>query len=318
MIEIDWDTYFDPAYGIINVEPSTYIYYRGYDSSYPIVSDRPAYFGSLRTANGYGSIPGRRVNAFTNGNPLRLIDVRFMKDILRNLFDLHHPEEETSIYSVLLSFGICSLNHQIGLAAERFPSLKGKPPLINLKKAYKESKYEQQGVRIAETENDAVSMGFLKTLFEGFVDGFISPRQKSPFHVEKPDTILNAEMIIFNPIKCDMKIVDPVPTKILKTSVDLFYNRELGKKIHVGSHHIDTSIYLKTGGGVDTELPTVEQINMNFDKPEIMEAWNKGTRAGSLWKEKARFGELINPHPTYPVTAWNDTKPKRKSFKRKL
>lgn len=318
MIEIDWDTFFDPAYGIINVEPSTYIYYRGYDPSFPVISDRPAYFGSLQTANGYGSIPGRRVNAFTNGKPLRLIDVRFMKDILRNLFDLHHPDEVAQIYSVLLSFGICSLYHQIGLASERFPALKDKPSIINLKKAYKESRYEQQGVRIAETTNDAETMSFLKTLFEGFVDGFISPRQISPFHVEKPQNVLNAEMIIFNPKACDFKIVDPIPSKLEKTSVDLFYNRELGKKIHIGSHKITSSFFVKMGGGVDTELPTVEQINMQFDKPEIMDAWNRGAHAGALWKEKARFGEFINPHPTYPVAAWSDTTSKHKSRKRKL
>lgn len=316
MIEIEWDTFFDPAYGIINVEPSTYIYYRGYDLSYPVISDRPAYFGSLQTAKGYASKPGRRVDAFTNGKPLRLIDVRFMKDILRNLFDVHHHDDVAPIYSVLLSFGICSLYHQYGLASERFPALKGTPAMISLKNAYKESRYEQQGVRIAETANDAETMSFLKTLFEGFVDGFISPRQTSPFHVEKPDNILNAEMIIFNPKACDFKIVDPIPTKMQKTSVDLFYNRELGKKIHIGS-------YVKTGGGggedaaVDAELPTVEQINMKFTEPEIIEAWNRGIYAGSLWKEKACFGELINPVPTCDVAPWGTTST-RKTYRRKL
>jgi hypothetical protein len=317
METIDWDTNFDPAYGIVHMDPSKYIYYRGYDSSYPVISDRPAYFGSLVVAEGYAKGPGRKVDAFTNTKMLRLIDVRYMSDILRNLFKEHHDKTEDGILSTVLSFGICSLSHQIYLASLRLQSLKDNPCMKSLRQSYKQGLFEQQGVRIAETTNDAETMGFLQTLFSGFIDGFISPRQFSPFHVEKPYNMMHAEMIIFNPKESGITRMASVPPKLGKTSVLWFYNKNFGRKIHIGEPLFPYNFYLKSGGGtemdsltdrIDEELPSVEQINMRFDEPGIQDAWNRGAEAGELWKTYAQFGELINPVPTLPVRSWSEIK----------
>jgi len=305
MAEIDWDTDFDPGYGILTLNKLSYVYFRGYDKSYPVISDRPAYFGSLSTAKGYGEKnPDRSVSAFTNKRPLKLLDVRFMKDILRDLFTKHTNADLTSILPVILSFGLCSLRHQIGLAKMRFSTT----PLLtdhvkSLEDAYKPGLYEQSGYRIAETTNDAFTMAFLKSLFAGFVDGFISPRMYSPFHIEKK-TMFNGEMILFNPARCQIVCVDDYDIRKQgpKQSIDELYNRELGRKIHVGSPPMSSDFFLKTGGGIpDTytkELPSVEQINMRFHEREIQDEWNKGLAVGNEWSRLSRFGEYTNPVPT--------------------
>lgn len=304
MEAIDWNDDFDPAYGIVYMLPSTYVYYRGYDSKYPVISERPAYFGSLEVANGYAKGPGRKVNAFTNTKMLKLIDVRFMKDILRNLFE-QHDRADPRILSTILSFGICSLSHQIYLASLRLQTLKDHPSMINLTRYYKKGLYEQQGFRIAETSNDAETMGFLQALFSDFIDGFISPRQFSPFHVEKPHNIMNAEMILFNPKQSGITIVSSRVEKM--TSVSMFYSKSLGRSIRVGNPTHPYNFYVGGGGYDDDdvqELPSVEQINARFDEPEIRDAWNRGVAAGKCWKDYARFGECINPVPTVAIQSW--------------
>lgn len=314
METIDWDANFDPAYGIVYMPSSKYVYYRGYDSNYPVISDRPAYFGSLEVANGYAKGPGRKVDAFTNIRMLKLIDVRFMCDILRNLLQEHHDKTGEGILSTMLSFGLCSLSHQIYLASIRLQSLKDGPSMKSLKRSYKQGFFEQQGVRIAETTNDAETMGFLKALFSGFIDGFISPRQFSPFHVEKQYNIMNAEMIIFNPKECGITQMASLPSKLGKTSVTQLYIANYGRKIHIGEPLYPYNFHVKSGGGEEmdsmpdknADLPSVEQINIRFDEQGIRDAWNRGTDAGTLWKTYAQFGEIINPVPTVPVRSWAD------------
>jgi hypothetical protein len=322
MEQLDWDKNFDPAYGKVLMMPSKYIYYRGYDPKYPVISNRPAYFGSLKTASGYAERCGGVVNAFTNKNYITLIDVRFMKDILRNLFQEYDHEDDERILSVLISFGISSLAHQIKLADRRFAAIKDHESMKSLRDYYKSGLMEQQGFRLAETHNDAETMGFLQSLFEGFVDGFISPRQFSPFHVEKPNHMLNAEMIIFNPENSGISIlpdnmrIKPEPP----TPIKWFYNKDL-KRIHLGDDpSLPYNFHMKGGADpseidavalntiFDTQLPIVEQINMAFsDDPAIQEAWNRGLESGVEWRKLSRLGELINPHPTCPgVRSWKE------------
>lgn len=310
METIDWDTNFNPAYGIVYMPESKYIYYRGYDVHYPL-SERPAYFGSLKIANGYADGSGRRVDAFTNTKMLKLLDVRFMCDILRNLFQEHYTTD-AGILSTMLSFGICSLSHQIYLASMRLQTLKDHPSMKSLTQSYKQGLFEQQGVRIAETTNDAETMGFLKELFSGFIDGFISPRQFSPFHVEKPYNMMNAEMIVFNPKESSIVRMTSLPSKVGKTNVAELYIRNYGRKIHIGEPLYPYNFHVKYGGGEmglmprNTDLPSVEQINMRFDEPEIHTAWDRGVRAGALLKTHAQIEEVVNPTPTVPVRSWSD------------
>ena len=300
MQELDWDTPFHPAYGLVSIPENMFVYYRGYKTSYPPITERPSYYGSIVNARGYASTAGRQLNAFTNNKALNIMDVRFMKDILRELFTTNPPDND--ILPVILSFGLCSLYHQCNLAKERFKSQDIKNNLNALIKYYNSNtipNFEQNGYRIAETTNDSVTMAFLKTIFEGFADGFISPKQFSPFHIEK-GTIIGAEMIIFNPIKSGITMIDFPVVVAPPKSIEWLYARDFGKKIHLGKPPLESDIYVFSGGGhIDTIFPSVEQIQYEWNtNPEIQENWKNGENAGQRWKTIAQFGLSTNPHPT--------------------
>jgi hypothetical protein len=301
---LNFDEPFHPAYGLVTMPENMFVYYRGYELSYPPISNRPAYYGSLKTAQSYAGLPGRNIAAFTNIRPLELIDVRFMKDILREMFRINKPDKDT--LPVVLSFGLCSLRHQCILAIGRFhesPHIQNNVnALINYYKSNITPYFEQPGYRIGETTNDAYTMAFLRTIFEGFVDGFISPAERSPFHIEKTTNIHNAELIIFNPEKSGIRMFH-TPPPVLETSINIewLYARDIGKKIHLGKPKYPYNLYTLSGGGnkdTNNTLPSVEQIQIEWNtNPIIRENWKKGEEAGIKWKEIVKFGIAGNPHP---------------------
>jgi hypothetical protein len=186
------------------------------------------------------------------------------------------------------------------------------PSLHSLLSYFKESNYEQQGFRVAETTNDAHSMAFLAKLFEDFADGFFSPRQFSPFHKEKTNFMLNAEFIVFNPEKSGIVKLDTFP-KVRTRYVESLYTT-YGKGIRIG----DMSVYVHSGGSEETddEIPVIERISemLNYD-PVIQSQWEKGTEAGKLWKDIAEFKELEGPHPHCRVSEWTTDIPKQRQKK---
>jgi hypothetical protein len=302
MLQLDWDSHFDPAYGVITMPPNRFAYYRGYKKKYPIVSSRPSYYGSITTARGYASGIDTSLSAFTNTKPLKLLDVRFMKDILRELFATHVPDDET--LSVVLSFGLCSLDHQCFLAKQRYRENAGLTENIRaLIETYKDTNHEQPGVRIAETTNDAFTMAYLKELFSDFVDGFISPRLYSAFHTERDDGMISAEMILFNPLKAGIHELNETEIITKTVSFDYLYGMEFGKKISFKTH----GLYMRGGGEENTIVPTVEEIADRLENgdPSIQAQWDHGTRVGKRWKNLARFGMAEPPKPTAKVQPWS-------------
>lgn len=264
--------------------PDTYVYYRGYMNLYPIISDRPSYFGTMRTASSYSNEIDRSMSAFTNTKSMRLVDIRFMKEILRQIFVADRGNDE--ILSVILSYGLTSLYNQCLLAKMRFGvELEGVKALI---KSYKEGIYEQPGVRIAETTNDSYTMAFLKALFDGHFDGFISPIQESVFHTNQDEKI-PAEMIIFNPKACGIKILDASVHIPYVVTMDYLYGRQFSRKINIKS----TSLYV---GGADKEMiPSVEQIAEKlYTDPRIQKEWERGQAAGKRWRKHMDFSIVYN------------------------
>jgi hypothetical protein len=147
-------------------------------------------------------------------------------------------------------------------------------------------------------------MAFLKTLFEDFIDGFVSPELHSPFHTEKEGRMI-AEMIIFNPARSGIIPVPPT-TKIYGShNMNFIYNK-FGLKIRFGNPSTSFHFYMKSGGGVedDTKLPSVEEINALFDDAIIQKYWNAGVEAGERWKKLADFGIEMNSSPTCEVNNW--------------
>jgi hypothetical protein len=284
---LNFDEPFAPAYGIVHMEPNTYVFYRGYLTKYPAISNRPSYFGTSSNALRYSSGSDRTISAFTNTKPLRLLDVRFMKDILRQIFAEDQSNDE--IFSVILSFGISSLYNQCLLAQNRYGT--DNESVKALVKTYRKGLYEQQGVRIAETTNDSYTMAFLQKLFHGMFDGFVSPVQESPYHIAQSGKI-PAEMIIFNPIVSGIQVLPESAYIPYTVTMNYLYGREFIRKIHTEK----SNFYMKGGDQKDDNpgiIPSVEKITEEFHtNPTIRKEWRQGAAAGERWRKRIDFTVL--------------------------
>jgi len=214
---------FPPVYGKIQLPANSY-FYRGYDTKYSAVSDRPAYYtADAEVARGYGGQSSRhRVGLFRTTRPLVLYDIRYISVILREYIRQRKVPEtpaeragdseiQAGIYTASLALGLCSFSAQAGLIRQRYANaLALRDPLVTVPLTAMESyarvppqggnPVELEGVRIAEGENDSALVALLANLFTGTeaADGYIAPALKSPYHTEKGG-ILNSELLVFNP-----------------------------------------------------------------------------------------------------------------------
>jgi hypothetical protein len=214
---------FPPVYSKIYLPANSY-FYRGYDTGYAAVSDRPAYYtASTEIANGYGAQTARHsVGIFRTTRPLVLYDIRYISVILREYIRQRKVPEtpaerardsdiQAGIYTASLALGLCSFSAQIGLIRQRYAKeiALGNPlvtePLLAMESYARVppqggNPIELEGVRIADGENDSTLVAFLAELFTGpeAADGYIAPSMKSPYHTEKGG-ILNSELLVFNP-----------------------------------------------------------------------------------------------------------------------
>jgi hypothetical protein len=312
--EFDFEENYDTAYGIIKI-PANTVFYRGHSTKHGSVTDRPSYFSSKSIAELYVKSPEYTVSAFTNIKELRLLDVRFMMNILRDMFYSNSPD--LASLSVILSFGLCSLHHQVNLLNKRY--LTPNEGHLALQKILDEhdpaSLYEPQGVRVGETINDAEAMSFLRTLFDGFIDGYIAPRIDSPYHL--PNKYILPEMIIFNPWKSGITVMRDAPSKNLPR-ISLYTTFFSDKDHHIINYRntyshmrsppvYETRFYLASGGGQSQlQIPTIELINERWDEEEIQNLVKKGESDAGKWKYKVHFGFYHPPAPTMEVIPWTE------------
>jgi len=285
---------FSPLYGdTVNIPENT-IFFRGYSTEFPTISDRPAYFGSLMNAKSYLKNNKSRLGAFTNKKPLRLLEYHFMKAILKQFIEeitkstKLAQEEADVICSVIVSFGLCSLEHQIRLLKNNYS-----PAYMNYVPGFKRvidsyktpGLIEQSGIRIGETTNDAATMGFLRNLFKQNFDGFISPELKTPFHTEKSG-VLPPEMVLFNPLGSGIQQINAIPKQIPLISINDLINRST---IHVRLFikDVSTNFYMK-GGSRRNKRHILDEIEENIQKntKSIVDNYNKGLRVGEEWSKK--------------------------------
>lgn len=273
--------------------------WRGYDPAYPAISNRPAYYGAQEFAAGYAAKYGAKPSSFITTRPLNLLDMRYMKVLLTQLFE-HNKNtisDKDIVMATTISFGLCSLQHQIKLFKERYSAIylttnpqhtALKNGLSHLEQLINPNLYiEQQGVRIAETTNDAIVMGFLKELFGAYYDGYIAPNIISPFHIEKSNFILNSELVIFDPLDSGIKLLKSMPTPLTRATINYFI-------LHSGSSHrtIDTR-GMKTSyfarGGKENYHDICSDYNNEYDKgnKDIIKLYKKGSVYGKKWKDKS-------------------------------
>lgn len=212
---------FNPVYTSIHL-PKNVLLVRGYDTRYDPVSDYAAYYThDTRVARGYAAYDHHALGLFRTTRPIKLYDLRYIKVLLREYIQQLRGMHVKSIIDAMrvctLSLGLYSYDTQLKLFDERYPA--APTPAADTFHAVRESLYQYKrrpppyanpieltGVRIGETYNDREMLQFLKELFGKEIDGYIAPKFRSPFHVEK-DGMMNAELVVFNPRESGIELL---------------------------------------------------------------------------------------------------------------
>jgi hypothetical protein len=266
---IDFDD-FPIIYGVIKIPKNT-VLYRGYDTRYPVISDRPAYFTSNASyASSYSNSPNHTNGTFITTKDITMYDLRYIRNILTNLFQQRKSNSTDVIntcYTLALSYGLCTLEKQLELYKIRYIDKIDQKIIDSLESTLATIKddpirdfinpIQAQGYRYAETNNDADSGLILRRLFTTLtnhkIDGYVSPYLFSPFHVEKMKNYLNPEILLFEPSTSGIKHVNN--DKLLET-INKNINRinitnllDIHNEVHfdlVGYHRIDS--WIQSGG----------------------------------------------------------------------
>lgn len=221
---------FATTYGVIEV-PSRIILYRGYNTNYDPISLRPSFYSFRQdVCAAYANDEDCRLGTFLTTHPLRFYDLRYIRTILSDLF----PQRKSNCKDVLeccntlaLAYGICSYDRQLQLFLQRYPNDHHSAPYQNMI-GFRETirhepcisgidPVEARGVRIAETNNDAEAVLFLKEIFGFEIDGYIAPRLYSPYHIEKKGYMMNSEIVLFNPKGCGLQNLNAIDASQIKT-----------------------------------------------------------------------------------------------------
>jgi hypothetical protein len=326
--ELDFDESFDALYGAPIIIPQDFLFYRGYDTQYPAVSEWPSHYGSLSTATSYSTAKNRTLGYFTNSKPLKLLDFRYMKTILQELFKTRKDNSESSVGPIVrtsFAYGISGLHDQIQLGKRMFPSSPGTKALIEFYKTFIENReymdmplnmnpVTAEGVRVAETMNDGYVLTFIRDAFGDWVDGFIAQRMITPYHVEKQGTI-NPEIIIFNPIKSRIVQISLPKTPANHISIIQILNMQT-QRIEIKMATGQITHRIPRGGNHSTP----SQDNYNYsdsdnDSDEFFNALTKkqkdavalyktATKAAKVWKRRFEYLNYYTPHPTSEVNDW--------------
>lgn len=323
MIELDWEDYFEPLFGSPIIIPKNVLLWRGYDTRYNAISERFSYYSSMNIALEYAKKSSRELGGFVTTRPLKILDIRFMKQILARIIQLNKSDKYINDFaSTIISFGLCSLSHQIRLIKIQFGNYINTPDGKLIKEGIKkliekctpDTVVEQEGVRIAETTNDGTTMAFLQELFADFFDGFISPRIITPFHVEKKGQ-LNPEIILFNPLKSAIQQINIYPSNVIIRPISAFIT-DKHQLVHLdmtnNEARITMKMYMSGGNGEDYEDTRYNYIKshhldeyenkLNSNDKKLVKLYTNTIRAGKRWNRKILITHPYAVSPTVPVT----------------
>jgi hypothetical protein len=303
---LDWEHDFLISYGTLIRLPEGCILWRGYETNAPPVLTRPSYYGSYDTAKEYAKKPNRKLGAFKTTTTLRLFDIRFLKVVLQQFFEENAEKQITGddkhcILATTISFGLCSLSHQLKLMKYAY---KGSTDTMQrIKDIEKSTKItgiiESPGIRVGETYVDGTSIAFLKEILSGVADGFISPRLKSPYHSEKNGTI-NPELIIFNPENVGIQQIHSIPSNLPTKDInDILRMNHIITSIYRDQMH--SAFYMTGGGNNEPYYPPIEQFNTLLTKKDkrAIKDYRMATHAGKKWKYK--LNSILTYHPPSPT-----------------
>jgi len=159
------------------------------------------------------------------------------------------------------------------------------------------------------TVNDAISVTLLKELFPD-ADGYITPSMISPYHIEKTNHVIPAELVIFNPEKSNVKLIEDL--KAVSDQIVYIHLSEILNEMHLlfamplkgDIHHIWEQ---KQGGG-NGRNGTVDtggyHQNEWFDKnpKEIAKLSRKAQRVVSMLRpDENKDGQQKG---NFPISPW--------------
>lgn len=309
-IELDWEEQYEPLYGSPIIIPVNTMLWRGYDENYPMIGDRFAYYSGMNIVMGYAEQPNRKLGCFVTTMPLKILDIRFMSNILERIIQTNKSDKNINAFeSSIISFGLCSLGHQITLIKQRYQEyLKNKTEetknlrerISTMLEIYKpQQKIEQKGIRVAETINDGLTMTFLQELFNGLFDGFISPRLETAFHTEKEGQ-LSPELILFNPKMSKIINITHYPLKtVIKRISELLKDKHQlidVQRIKSGER-ISMRMYLSGGVQIQTGKHHLNEFEdkLNSKDKRTISKYNNTVKLGKKWRENIT---IENPDET--------------------
>ena len=219
------------------------LFFKSYSTKYGSrINNRPSYFGEIDNATKYLK-SGRKLGIFTTKIKIKLLDIRYISQIINDLILLRKNNDfETIIkgYMTLsLSYGLVSLYKQLNLYKMRYLSTINTDirykKMIEYYNNYESNKdkelfknpLELQGIRIGETNNDVDSTFILKEIFGDYFDGFICPVIFSPYF---EDNNIPNEILLFNPLSTIVEInAIPINSErinineiLIKNNINLF------------------------------------------------------------------------------------------------
>lgn len=285
---------FLPVYGSFIKLPERTVLWRGYDTLYPALGDRPVYFGEKEVAESYASTSDTHtLGLFATTKPLKLLDIRFMKILLT---DLLNERTGNAVLRTTVAFGLCSFYHQLRLMITLYKDIIHTDPGYNAMKSMlnTNSILEQPGVRVAETSNDGWVMTFLGEVFDGVADGFIAPKLFTPYQVHT-NNHLHPEIIVFNPRKSGITQLTSVP-RTVEISIPYLINQQFPSPITLRSRGMETTYIARYGGSRHDFIPTIPAIEAFND-----ELNRKNLNAVNLYREAVREGKKLRKKVVFSV-----------------
>lgn len=315
MLELQYDT-FNMVAGFLHI-PANVLWYRAASPSVAALSDDPIYVGPKYVADFYAKDPTRIYKTYRNPRPMRLLDVRFVQQIIPYLLT-HRPEgrinaETMRWYKAMnIAFGSCTLRRQIELLREILHEITSSgrtiPPIVqhgitrmeqfnNHRDAYHTQSFvnpiETQGFRVGITDVDYYVISILRRLFTQ-VDGIISPALFTPYHDQGSIHRMFPEMVVFHPSQSLEEVsntTSPDTTialqHIIHQSTEDIFNVQLG-------YNYQTPISPNTQQGGDIVSNTLSESGTIDDREKILIQLRKGVKYVKQRYESAlRFADSI-------------------------
>jgi hypothetical protein len=297
-INLDYDS-FPCVLGRPITIPPNVLLHRAQSKKSPTLSNKPTFYGNEKTAgHELGIFTCERSLKLYDIRYIKVLVRRILNsDKIRNskTLDVHK--------TLTLALGLCSYTKQIELLKERYEGLRpltapfsswkktqkacrplsrishppsvmrGRNPAVNNMETVQlqmdavvgYNPLEPEGIRIAETTNDALVMLFLKEFFNNEVDGIIAPKLWSPYHIEKESLLMTSEVILFDPSATGLTQVEPVI--IDKKNMSDILAQQLTK--HAYTYTADTAMFFNTRlytGGTNGKNNKCCDRNSFFDK----------------------------------------------------